>query len=87
METIVFQFIDGISKIGFTGLLIILAFPTLRQKFFGTNGGGAIARHEIEIQKLCDHARIANGEMGQVNEKLARIETDIGWIRQKLKIQ
>ena len=85
METIVFQFVDGISKVGFTGLLIILAFPTLRQKFFGTNGGSTLARHEQDIIKLYEHARIANGEMGQVNEKLARIETDLGWIREKLK--
>ena len=50
-----FNFIDLISSMGFTGLLIILAIPKLRKRIFG-NGNGAELK-EIKENHLHDIAQ------------------------------
>jgi len=33
-----------------------------------------------DIEKLYDHAKIANGEMGDIKISLERVVTDVGWL-------
>ena len=54
----IINYIDVIQKIGFVGLLIILAFPVLRKKFLGNGNGKELKEikdnHLHNIEKKLD---------------------------------
>lgn len=78
--------VDAISSIGFVGLLIILAIPTLRTKF-GFNGikeGDAqeIINKEVKdtLQDHSKHLAIANQEMGEIRDSMKAISDNFSEI-------
>ena len=70
--------IEYIQTAGFTGLLIVLAIPKLKKRFFG-NGNG-------DITDLHKHAEVANKEMGQVKANLVEVNTKLDIIMRHLKL-
>ena len=72
-------FIGFIQSIGFTGLLVLLAFPKTR-KWLGFNGNS----FQPQIDELKKSVKVANHEMGEVKEHLGKIAEDISYIKGKL---
>ena len=72
-------FISLIQGIGFTGLLILLAFPKSR-KWLGFNGNGS----QAQIDELKKHAHVANEEMSLIRADISTIKGDLEFIKGKL---
>lgn len=90
IKTIGSFIIDAGSWTALLGLLVILAFPKLRKRFFG-NGNSKdplteekIREHDESIAELKGHAEVANKEMGEVKETLGELRTDVKWIKRIL---
>lgn len=73
--------IDWIQNIGFIGILVVLAIPSLRRKIFGLNGNG---NYQPQIDALAEHASVANEEMGKMQKSVKHIETDVAFIKGKM---
>ena len=43
-----------------------------------------IEKNDRDIEKLYDHAKVANEEMGKIREDVSGIKTDITWLRDGL---
>ena len=71
-------FIGFVQSIGFTGLLILLAFPKSR-KWLGFNGNS-----QAQIDELKEHSRVANEEMGLIRADISIIKGDLEFIKGKL---
>lgn len=69
-----------IQDIGFIGVLIILAVPKLRRRVFGEDHDN----HQEQIDQLKEHAKVANEEMGEIQESVSNIEKDVAFIKGKL---
>lgn len=46
------QFVSFIQDVGFTGLLVILAVPSLRKKIFNGNGNGDYKKLQNELSSI-----------------------------------
>ena len=70
---------------GGVGLMFLLVKSGLLKMQIGVNnrnGNGNISEHRIK--DLENHATIANREMGEIKDRLGRIESDVSFIRGKL---
>ena len=91
------EFIGWVQDIGFIGLLIILAFPVLREKFgLGINSAAIIAqiegitkglKDEMKLikQRLTKHLDDEEAEMREIRDHLAKNEKDMAYIKGKLE--
>lgn len=70
-------FIDVIQKVGFTGLLIILAFPVLRRKFF--NGVGEYDKLKAEIREIRDN------HLKHLQDDVSHLKEDVSFIKGRLE--
>ena len=76
----------GLGGVGFFIALIIawksglLSFVSNLKKNGNGNGNG----YQKQIDELHEHARVANGEMGEIRKSISAIEKDVSFIKGKL---
>lgn len=76
MEQEIFTIVDAISKLGFTGLLVVLAVPKLRKTIFG-NGNGVTKLTENHFPHLENKMDKIIELIGEQNEKNAERHGEI----------
>lgn len=73
--------VDTVQKIGFVGILIVLAIPALRAKL-GFNGNG---KHDDEHEKIWGAIiEIRDNHLHEIKNEVDDVKTDVAWIRGRL---
>ena len=74
--------IDAVQKMGFVGLLIILAIPALRTKLGFGNGDKHSEEDHKEIWKAI--ADVRDNHLHEIKNCLSQVKQDVAWVKGKL---